>query len=718
MDWRKPIARRNAVFLCALLCHGNVIAQVGVNPFQVDHIPTYTEINPLKRAIELARKQGEMNKAEALTEQFQQLAVSKNDALALADVYFEQARNTMERNHYAPAHDLLNKAINVYQEQGDQAGLAKAYRQRGLTYRYQSNYPQALEYIYSAMQISQQQNDTSAVASTYNSIGLVLEKMGLLEGAAQAHQSALEMHHELDDKNGIASALYNLGDLRRLMGDDKLALTYFQDALKIDLASEEKKYIAYSHNKVGFQFIQLADYEQARYHLTEALTLFQQIQAPRDTDWAILSMATLEMNLGNLPLSRTMLDGVIERAIDKQYKSLLVDAYRTSAQLALLDEDTELALQHIDAGVTQAKKNNESHDEALLEALRVKAYLQEDALRQALDALLYQKKLDDEILNTTRIKTIATLQSQTEFVRRAQQIKLLEKEQALTQVTLKQAQWSRNVWLASIVVSAILFALVYGRISQRRLNKRLSEEVAIRTLELSQKNVELQAAYREMEAISLTDKLTGINNRRFLENHIETDLEKSQRIYDDWRDGKTPTPHQGDIVVFMIDMDHFKRVNDEHGHHVGDEVLRQLTKRLARVFRQSDYLVRWGGEEFVGIARFIDRSDAPLLAQRLLDEVSASPFRLSDKALSHYTCSIGYVCYPPILEHSQQTDWKTLIALADGCLYQAKKSGRNAWVGIEKVHQPTLDLIELCSQYFEDSAPTNKITVLTSQKSH
>lgn len=717
MDWRKQLAQQSAIFLCVLLCQGRVSAQVGVNPFHVDPIPIYTEINPLKRAIELARKQGEMNKAEALTEQFQQLAVSKDDALALADVYFEQARNTMERNHYAPAHDLLNKAINLYQEQGDKAGLARAYRQLGLTFRYQSNYPQALEYIYTAMQISQQQNDTSAVASTYNSIGLVLEKMGLLEGAAQAHQSALEIHHELDDKNGIASALYNLGDLRRLMGDDKLALTYFQDALKIDLASGDKKYIAYSHNKVGFQFIQLADYEQARYHLTEALTLFQQIEAPRDTDWAILSMATLEMNLGNLILSRTMLNGVIERANDKQYKSLLVDAYRASAQLALLNEDTELALQHIDAGVIQAKDNNESHDEALLEALRVEVYLQEDALRQAFNALLYQKKLDDEILNTTRIKTIATLQSQTEFVRRAQQIKLLEKEQALSQVTLKQAKWSRNVWLASIVISVILFALVYGRISQRRLNKRLTEEVALRTLELSQKNVELQTAYQEMEAISVTDKLTGINNRRFLENHIVADLEKSQRLYDDWRDGKTPSPQQGDIVVFMIDMDHFKRVNDEHGHHVGDEVLQQLTKRLARVFRQSDYLVRWGGEEFVGIARFIDRSDAPLLAQRLLNEVSANAFRLSDKVKSHYTCSIGYVCYPPILEHSQQTDWKTLIALADVCLYQAKKIGRNAWVGIEKVDQPTLNLIEQCAQYFEDSAHTNKITVLTSQKS-
>ena len=709
MAVRIRLAKPCALLMCALSLHTSLSAQS-------DKTALRSESKLLKEQIEQARKRGEMTHAETLTNQFHQLAIHENSTSSLADAYYEQARNAMESNLYEPALEQLNEAINLYQAHDDQTGLAKSYRQLGLTYRYQSNYPQALEYIYLAMQISQQQDNTPAVASTYNSIGLVLEKMGVYEGAAQAHQSALELHNQLNDKDGIASDLYNLADLRRVMGDDQLALTYFQDALKIDIQSGDKKYIAYSHNKIGYQLTILGDYKKAREHLTEALSLFTEIEAPRDTDWALTSMATLEMKEGHYLNAREILNGVILRAIEQDYKSLLVDAYRASAELAILAEDTNLALTHINAGSEQAKNNNEPHDEALFEALRVNLYLKKDEFKQAFNALLKQKTLDDELLNTTRIETIATLQSQTEFVRRAQQIRLLEKEKALNQATLEQAQWNRTVWLASIIIAVIMLTLIYGRFSQRRLNKRLNEEVALRTQELNQKNVELQAAYQEMEAISLTDKLTGIHNRRFLENHIESDLEKSQRVYNDWRNGKSPSPHHADIVIYMIDMDHFKHVNDKHGHSAGDEVLKQLTQRLALVFRQSDYVVRWGGEEFVGVARFIDRADAPLLAQRLLDEVSATPFTLTDGITSLHTCSIGYVCYPTLLQHEQSTDWQTLIALADNCLYQAKNSGRNAWVGIECINEPIPNLVELCTKHFDSAVKSKRITVMTSIK--
>ncbi|MEH6712040.1 MAG: diguanylate cyclase [Paraglaciecola polaris] len=701
------IAKSTLLVICTLGLQASVLGQKTEYSLQ-------SNSQLLKAKIVLARKHGEMAEAEALTTELAQLVLDESGSLTLADVYFQKARNAMERNLYPVAQLQLTQAISLYQVQDNQLGLANAYRQLGLTYRYQANYSQALEYIYLAMQINQQEAQTKAIASTYNSLGLVLEKMGLFQGAAQAHQSSLELNYQLDDKDGIASDLYNLGDIHRVMGDHQLALSYFHDALKIDIESDDKKYIAYSNNKIGYQQIELGNFKKAREHLNTSLTLFKLIETPRDTDWALTSMATLEMREGHFVKARQILDGVIQRAIENQYESLLVDAYRISAELAYIKGETDLAIAHIDAGIIKAKINNEAHDESLFEALRVKVYLKQDELQHAFDALLAQKKLDDELLNTTRIKTIATVQSQTEFVRRAQQIKLLEKEKALNQARLKQAQLNRNVWLASMVIGVIMLALIYGRFSQRRLNKRLREEVTLRTQELNYKNVELQAAYQEMEAISLTDKLTGIHNRRFLENHIESDIEKSQRVYNDWRDGKAPKPQQSDVVIFMIDVDHFKRVNDEYGHSAGDEVLKQLTRRLALVFRQSDYLVRWGGEEFVGVARFIDRADAPLLAQRLLKEVSSTPFTISEGVTTFHTCSIGYVCYPPRLEHDQSKDWQTLIALADCCLYHAKNNGRNAWVGIESINETTFNLVELCNKHFGSGSATDKITVRSS----
>ena len=164
----------------------------------------------------------------------------------------------------------------------------------------------------------------------------------------------------------------------------------------------------------------------------------------------------------------------------------------------------------------------------------------------------------------------------------------------------------------------------------------------------------------------------------------------------------------------MIDMDHFKRVNDEYGHGAGDEVLQQLTQRLALVFRQSDYIVRWGGEEFVGVARFINRSDASNLAQRLLDEVGATPFTLSNGASTYHTCSVGYACYPSALHYNQANDWQTLIALADTCLYEAKNNGRNAWVGIECINAPSANVTDIATGFFESGAHKDKIKVVTS----
>ncbi|GGD52571.1 GGDEF domain-containing protein [Lacimicrobium alkaliphilum] len=96
-----------------------------------------------------------------------------------------------------------------------------------------------------------------------------------------------------------------------------------------------------------------------------------------------------------------------------------------------------------------------------------------------------------------------------------------------------------------------------------------------RTEQLNVKNQELQLAYQKVEALSLTDRLTGLNNRLYLEQHVTNDLELSRRKYTDWQNGKAPKPENADIVTFMIDLDHFKHINDQHGHNAGD--LRRIT---------------------------------------------------------------------------------------------------------------------------------------------
>ncbi|GAA0853179.1 diguanylate cyclase [Aliiglaciecola litoralis] len=631
-----------------------------------------------------------MANADQLAKLFMQQAQQSKNTGMIASALYEQASNNMARNQYESAAERLNHAIEDFQTIDDRIGLAKSYRQLGMVHRYQANYPLALEYMYLALQIYQQVQDLNAISGIHNGLGVILEKMGQYEEASQAHHKALQLNRQLDDQSGVASALYNLGDIRRVMGDYELALTYFTDALKMDLTAGDAKNIAYSYHKIGFVNLQMGNVAVARQNIQKARDMFVQIEAPRDIDWANASMAELLMTEGKLEEAKQLIEGVISRAIANNYKSLLVDAYHLAGQIAFRMDQTSLALEHIDKGIELAQVLNEQFDQARLEKLRVKVHLKNDALAEAFAALQRQKQLDDKLMNSRRLDAIANVQAQVEFVRREQQIDLLEKEKALQQASLQQQELWRNIIISGIIAAFVLIFLLYGRYVQRRLNANLSEQVQLRTLELEAKNKQLQQAYREMEAISLTDKLTGIKNRRFLEQYINTDLQKSYRTYTDFHAGKIEQPLQSDIIVFMIDMDNFKDINDKYGHASGDLVLKQLTQRMANVFRESDYLVRWGGEEFLGIVRFIDRKDAVILAQRMLEAVRQMPFLLADNSAIDQTCSIGFVCYPPCPNSSQETDWLTLVAMADACLYAAKYSGKNCWVGIEEVLDSTI----------------------------
>ena len=225
----------------------------------------------------------------------------------------------------------------------------------------------------------------------------------------------------------------------------------------------------------------------------------------------------------------------------------------------------------------------------------------------------------------------------------------------------------QTAWFQALSALLILaFAYAGYRLRVRRLEARgreLEQVVRERTLEL-------QEAYARIEEASLTDPLTRLRNRRFLEQSIAADLELAAR-------------GQGDLVFLLLDLDHFKSVNDTYGHAAGDAVLVQMSEVLRSVFRSSDHVVRWGGEEFLVVVRFTDRREAPDLAEKIRAAVAAHGFRLDDGTVLERTCSIGFASWPFLQERPHTVGWEEIVDLADLGLYAAKRSGRNRWVGIE-----------------------------------
>ncbi|WP_426320872.1 diguanylate cyclase [Pseudoduganella sp. R-43] len=199
--------------------------------------------------------------------------------------------------------------------------------------------------------------------------------------------------------------------------------------------------------------------------------------------------------------------------------------------------------------------------------------------------------------------------------------------------------------------------------------------------QLLEKNLELERAYKALEEVSLTDQLTGLRNRRFFLQHVESDVALSLRGYDGPA-SEADAVADRDLVFYMVDLDHFKEVNDRHGHAAGDSVLVQMKDRLREVFRESDYLVRWGGEEFLVLARATGRSGAHVVAERIRQAVSSREFVLPDGTRLARTCSIGFACYPFLPSHPRLMSWSQVVELADLGLYISKHSGRDAWTAV------------------------------------
>jgi diguanylate cyclase (GGDEF)-like protein len=105
--------------------------------------------------------------------------------------------------------------------------------------------------------------------------------------------------------------------------------------------------------------------------------------------------------------------------------------------------------------------------------------------------------------------------------------------------------------------------------------------------------------------------------------------------------------------------------------------------RLARVFRESDYIVRWGGEEFLAVARGTSRKKAAEVAERICQSVSQQSFNVGTNQQHTITCSIGYATYPFFTDQPKALSWSETLALADAALYASKSSGRNTWTGFD-----------------------------------
>src|ERR1039458_3996734 len=241
------------------------------------------------------------------------------------------------------------------------------------------------------------------------------------------------------------------------------------------------------------------------------------------------------------------------------------------------------------------------------------------------------------------------------------------------------------------------------RLSRENLDEmcKLKDELESKEQSLRWHSLELQRKNLELQEISFTDPLTGVWNRRYLEEILTAEAGQVLRNYERARGSDIRKLDHRDLVFIMVDMDFFKEVNDLHGHPAGDRLLQRVAERLTRVVRKSDVLVRWGGEEFLIMSRSADPSGTPAFCERILDIMASEAFDLGHGVHVRKTCSVGWAPFPWSRGAYEAVCAEEIIELADTALYRAKAGGRNQGIGIlpgdgavAAAHTITLELLQ------------------------
>jgi diguanylate cyclase (GGDEF)-like protein len=233
--------------------------------------------------------------------------------------------------------------------------------------------------------------------------------------------------------------------------------------------------------------------------------------------------------------------------------------------------------------------------------------------------------------------------------------------------------WFQTVWfrIAAVLLGLLLLygllLLVTGYL--RRQQRELEREVARRTAELRQMTVELRHSQEKLEHMAYRDSLTGLPNRRMFTEQFKSLLALKRR-------------QEGCFSLLLMDFDHFKRINDTHGHDAGDAVLVEMTRRMEALVRESDCLARLGGDEFgLLLGQSVDIEGTEMVCRKIIESFGA-PVLFEGLALKTAP-SIGIALYP-FDGNSQDTLYKA----ADLALYRAKRSGGNGCCWSERVSSP------------------------------
>ncbi|TVQ36757.1 MAG: diguanylate cyclase [Wenzhouxiangella sp.] len=502
-------------------------------------------------------------------------------------------------------------------------------------------------------------------AALLNHLGVARAQQGQLD------QALADMHRSLSvlEQAGLdpqPAFLMNMAALSLHLQEFESSIELGERALGMLEGDSALAASLYSNQAVAF--IQLDRLDEAEAVLEASIAMGERLGAPNTS--AIGNLAFIHRERGEYALALEQFNRQL--ALDRE-------SGRTDAQpVALKNIGQTLMLmgQHEQAATAFEESLVGYHDvDVRMRRLELYPVMIENLeilgdFQRALALMKEYKELSDEVINVESRERIAELQSRVELERTERELADLEQRRAQGEqelATLSAMRERDRIFLTALILGATALAVIALLLVRTvRLRGKANRLLSAKNDRIELQQRELETLNRQLELSSQHDELTGLGNRRALRTFVDA-LDAA---------GRWPEPY----LLLLFDLDHFKAINDRHGHEGGDQVLIAFADALSRCAAENDLVVRWGGEEFLWLAGERGIDDAVDQSRRLQAALDEAQIQVDGSKID-LGFSAGGVALPLGLSAPGE-QMRDATRLADAALYEAKARGRGCLVMI------------------------------------
>ncbi len=559
---------------------------------------------------------GLKQEAFALGEELYAFGLAQKDNRAMAKGQLVKTYSAYDLNRLAESHQFAWDAERLADLSTDVPLQVTAAIASAQSHGEEGNFPPALAKMQEAVALARRHNEPVTLVIALDSLANLYSQMKEYDRGFEALDEAVKLAENTASPGRQATLKSTEFILASSTNQPQRGLRALLAALALQRQIDAESDIVYSLVNLSDSYLKEHDYSRTIDYGNQAIAAAQRINDES-------SVATARINIGQ--------------------------AYMGMGRLAEGKRNFEAGLKHYE----------ESENKPELQGVLIEyggVLERAGDLQGAVKAYHRERALSNELFEKQRQKAIWELQEKYETDKKQRQIELLSRENLVKSTEIDNRRLQQRVWwLLALVfaLSSIVVTLLYRKVRQA--------------------NAQLEVKNLELKQQSSRDPLTALYNRRHFQEFMRTHMQVEKR-------GSGTSGEEIVGALFLLDIDHFKKVNDTYGHAAGDLVLKMIAENLREILRETDMIVRWGGEEFLAFLPAIPRSGVEEIARRLLVGITAQTIHYQGHAIT-VNVSIGFAPFP-LSPGEHPLPWERAVNLVDMALYLAKAHGRNRAYGV------------------------------------